>query len=138
MKCKNNLRQLATGAIQYIDQYGKGRYFPKELSIIYTSKIILDPSIYVCPDDVDPHDLVKGLPCSYESAFDRAGFLLPDRMDGWVVPELDADRVSHRYLDGAASLSGVDKAFDRASQVLRKDSCASEATCERLQPCPFC
>jgi type II secretory pathway pseudopilin PulG len=27
MKCKCNMRQLGTGMIQYLDQYGKGRYY---------------------------------------------------------------------------------------------------------------
>jgi len=73
MKCKNNLRQLATGAIQYIDQFGKGRYYPKTLATLYTSKILAAPGLFECPEDVATAVLVEGVKTSYDSAFDRAG-----------------------------------------------------------------
>jgi prepilin-type processing-associated H-X9-DG protein len=73
MKCKNNLRQLATASIQYIDQYGKGRCYPKSLAEIYTSKLLTVPDLFRCPDGQAPTQLAEGVMTSYESAFDRAG-----------------------------------------------------------------
>ena len=73
MKCKNNLRQLGTAAIQYIDQFGKGRYYPKTLATLYTSGLLKQPDLFGCPQDAPTTDLVEGVKTSYESAFDRAG-----------------------------------------------------------------
>jgi prepilin-type processing-associated H-X9-DG protein len=68
MKCMNNLRQLGTGMIQYIDQYGKGRYYswpgPQKPSFIggqwvasmYWTKMLCEPDLYVCPKSGDEND----------------------------------------------------------------------------------
>lgn len=64
-KCSNNLRQLGTGMIQYIDQFGKGRFYSwpgtKDASFngaqwitsLYWTSMISDPEIFICPSTVD-------------------------------------------------------------------------------------
>ena len=79
MKCKNNLRQLGTGSIQWIDQYGKGRSYPPSLTNLWDDKLLTEPGIYECPSDTNPPKLANGTPCSYECAFDRAGVQFPDK-----------------------------------------------------------
>jgi len=61
MKCKGNLRQLGTGMIQYIDQFGKGRYYtwpgPQKPSFngtqwvasMYWVSLLNEPDLYICP-----------------------------------------------------------------------------------------
>jgi len=68
MKCVGNLRSLGTGMIQYIDQYGKGRYYtwpgPREASFngaqwiasMYWTSMINEPDIYLCPGSGDDND----------------------------------------------------------------------------------
>ncbi len=69
MKCKSNLRQLGTGMIQYIDQYGKGRYYTwpntekasfngsQWIASMYWTSLIREPDLYLCPSSVDDnHD----------------------------------------------------------------------------------
>jgi prepilin-type processing-associated H-X9-DG protein len=65
MRCKNNLRMLGTGMIQYIDQYGKGRYYtwpgPQKPSFtggqwvasMYWVSLLNEPDIYICPKSGD-------------------------------------------------------------------------------------
>ena len=67
-KCKNRLRSLGTAMIQYIDQYGKGRYYswpgPQEarfngaqwIASMYWTGILTDPDIFNCPSSVDDND----------------------------------------------------------------------------------
>jgi prepilin-type processing-associated H-X9-DG protein len=73
MKCKNNLRQLGTGMIQYIDQYGGGRYYtwpgPQKASFtggqwvasMYWTKLLCEPDLYVCPKSGDRNNKGKAL-----------------------------------------------------------------------------
>ena len=68
MKCKNNLRQLGTGMIQYIDQFGKGRYYTwpgqttasfngaQWLASMYWTSLLNEPDLYICPSSVDDND----------------------------------------------------------------------------------
>jgi len=68
MHCKNNLRQLGTGMIQYIDQYGKGRYYtwpgPRKASFngaqwiasMYWVSLLNEPDLFICPSSVDDND----------------------------------------------------------------------------------
>ncbi|MDP6357983.1 MAG: type II secretion system protein [Planctomycetota bacterium] len=68
MKCKNNLRQLGTGMIQYIDQYGKGRYYTwpntaaatfdgaQWIGSMYWTSLLNEPDLYLCPSSVDDND----------------------------------------------------------------------------------
>jgi prepilin-type N-terminal cleavage/methylation domain-containing protein/prepilin-type processing-associated H-X9-DG protein len=68
MKCKNNLRQLGTGMIQYIDQYGKGRYYTwpgmqsagfdggQWVASMYWVSLLNEPDLYICPSSVDDND----------------------------------------------------------------------------------
>jgi prepilin-type processing-associated H-X9-DG protein len=79
MQCKNNLRQLATGMIQYVDQYGKGKYFPWPgrqrqrfqgrhwIGELYRSDLILDYEAFICPSSIDDND--KGGHFRYGSPF---------------------------------------------------------------------
>ncbi|MDP6355201.1 MAG: hypothetical protein QF473_08885 [Planctomycetota bacterium] len=68
MKCKGNLRCLGTGMIQYIDQYGKGRYYTwpnterasfngsQWIASLYWTSLINERDIYLCPSSVDDND----------------------------------------------------------------------------------
>ncbi|MBI2194442.1 MAG: type II secretion system protein [Planctomycetes bacterium] len=68
MKCKNNLRQLGTGMAQYIDQFGKGRYYtwPSQKAAsfngaqwiisLYWVSLLNEPDLYICPSTVDDND----------------------------------------------------------------------------------
>ena len=68
MRCKNNLRQLGTGMIQYIDQFGKGRYYtwpgPQKASFngaqwiasMYWVALLNEPDLYICPTSTDDND----------------------------------------------------------------------------------
>ncbi len=68
MKCKSNLRQLGTGMIQYIDQYGKGRYYTwpntekasfngsQWIASMYWTSLLNEPDLYLCPSSVDDND----------------------------------------------------------------------------------
>ena len=106
MSCKNNLKQLAIGAIQYVDVFGKGRHFPKKLSIIYTSKIVGELEVYACPADVDPQKIAEGLESSYGSAFDRAGFQILDRMPSNYIMIWER-KPAHRGRRNAAFFDGL-------------------------------
>lgn len=68
--CKNNLRQIAIASIQYVDQHGDQRYYPKSLAALVEKKVITEPRVFVCPQDSSPRKL-EGLECSYESAFEK-------------------------------------------------------------------
>ena len=68
MKCKNNLRQMGTGMIQYIDQFGKGRYYTwpgqgkasfdgaQWIASMYWTSLLNEPDLYLCPSSVDDND----------------------------------------------------------------------------------
>jgi len=68
MKCKSNLRQMGTGMIQYIDQFGKGRYYtwpgPRQASFnggqwiasMYWVSLLNEPDLYICPSSIDDND----------------------------------------------------------------------------------
>jgi len=68
MQCKNNLRQLATGMIQYVDQYGKGKYFPWPgrqrqrfrgrhwIGELYRTDLVLEYDAFICPSSIDDND----------------------------------------------------------------------------------
>ena len=68
MQCKNNLRQLATGMIQYVDQYGKGKYYPWPgrqrqrfegrhwIGELYRTSLVLEYEAYICPSSIDDND----------------------------------------------------------------------------------
>ena len=79
MRCKNNLRQLGTGMIQYIDQFGKGRYYtwpgPQKASFngaqwiasMYWVSLLNEPDLYICPSSVDENDSGGNLGRSFTS-----------------------------------------------------------------------
>ena len=64
MKCRNNLRQLGQAMCQYLDNFGKSRYYPFPmvtggfngdhwLSTLYWSGTITESGVYLCPSTVD-------------------------------------------------------------------------------------
>ena len=67
-RCRNNLRQLGTGMIQYIDQFGKGRYYtwpgPRKASFngaqwiasMYWVSLLNEPDLYLCRATADGND----------------------------------------------------------------------------------
>ena len=78
MACVNRLRQLAVACTMYLDAVGGHRFFPKTLSELYTSKIVGEPTLFVCPNDRNPVRTADGLLVSYESIFDLAPVQLTD------------------------------------------------------------
>ena len=66
--CRNNLRQLGTGMIQYIDQFGKGRYYtwpgPQKASFngaqwiasMYWVSLLNEPDLYICRNTEDDNE----------------------------------------------------------------------------------
>ena len=68
MSGKNHLRQLGTGMIQYIDQYGKGRYYTwpntekasfngsQWIASMYWTSLLNEPDLYLCPSSWDDND----------------------------------------------------------------------------------
>lgn len=69
MKCKSNLRHLGTAMVQYIDQFGKGRYYtwpgPQKASFngaqwiasLYWVGLLNEPDIYLCSKSGDENDM---------------------------------------------------------------------------------
>jgi prepilin-type processing-associated H-X9-DG protein len=68
MTCSSGPRQLGTGMIQYIDQYGKGRYYTwpntpmtsfngaQWIASMYWTSLLNEPGLYLCPSSVDDND----------------------------------------------------------------------------------
>ena len=68
MHSKSNLRNLGTGMIQYIDQFGKGRYYtwpgPRKASFtgaqwiasMYWVSLLSEPDLYICSSIRDDND----------------------------------------------------------------------------------
>jgi len=68
MSCKGNLRNLGTGMIQYIDQFGKGRYYswpgPQKatfngaqwIASMYWVSLLNEPDLYICPSSRDDNE----------------------------------------------------------------------------------
>jgi len=68
MKCRGDLRQLGTGMIQYIDQFGKGRHYtwpgPQRASFngaqwiasMYWVSLLTEPDLYICPSTADANE----------------------------------------------------------------------------------
>lgn len=61
-RCKNNLRQIGTTHIQYVDQYGNSKYFswPNATfggdewhASLYWTTLIGEPNIFECPSSTD-------------------------------------------------------------------------------------
>jgi len=66
-----NLNRIAIGCAIYLNEHGDNRFYPKSLGELYDKKVLVDKSILVSPLDRNPPKLPNGLPCSYESCFDR-------------------------------------------------------------------
>jgi len=68
MSCKGRLRHLGTAMIQYIDQFGKGRYYtwpgPQKASFngaqwiasMYWTSLLNSPGLYICPSSRDDNE----------------------------------------------------------------------------------
>ena len=66
LKCRNNLKQLATALNQYIDHMGGSRFLPyienqqtgaEFLVAVYWSGIVDEPRLYICPSSSDDNNL---------------------------------------------------------------------------------
>lgn len=76
-KCKNNLKQIGAALQQYLDGPGEHRYFPRKLKDLIDSKILIEPIVYLCPED--PYDS-KEWHCSYGSVVEVTDKKLSDRL----------------------------------------------------------
>ena len=109
-RCKNNLRQLGMGMIQYIDQYGKGRYhsWPGKqkasfngaqwIASMYWTSLLNEPDLYNCPYSVDDNDdggelgrrftVLRDIDVSYAGHDGRMGVIV-DKMPSNTVMMCD-------------------------------------------------
>jgi len=71
MKCRSNLKQIATAMTQYVDTFGDHRYYPfpkgsslatyngaQWLAALYWAGTMTEPALFLCPSSVD--DNVSG------------------------------------------------------------------------------
>ena len=70
-RCKNNLRNLALGAVQHMDQFCAGKSYPPSIYDPWRGSI-LPAECYLCPSDKSPRAGPEGVKCSYRSALDLA------------------------------------------------------------------
>jgi prepilin-type processing-associated H-X9-DG protein len=70
----DNLNQIGKGALIYLVG-GDNRLYPGSLGDLFDKKVLADKALLVSPLDPNPPKLRNGLPCSYESVFDK----YPDR-----------------------------------------------------------
>jgi hypothetical protein len=99
-RCKNNLKIIGTACLQYIDEEGGGRYYPKDLRGISGTVLASEQGVFICPssrDRLSPGRFV----CSYECIFELAqkhleDSLPPDMLMVWDKPG------NHRGLRGVA------------------------------------
>jgi len=68
VQAMNNQRQITVAAMMYVQD--KGTY-PKSLSDLLDGGILENRAILVDARDANPPALANGVPCSYESVFDR-------------------------------------------------------------------
>ncbi len=68
---RNNLNQIMKGLATYLNEHGDNRFYPRSLGELWDRKVLPDPGVFVSPLDDNPPKLPNGLPCSYESCFDR-------------------------------------------------------------------
>jgi len=95
---ESSLRRLAAGALEHVDKFGDGEWYPKSLEDVYTSKIVTDKELFISPDDHEPAQFKKGLRSSYQSAFDISPVALPDSVpnDLLMIWERKADEDGDR------------------------------------------
>ena len=70
--CENHIGQLALASKIFSVPKGDGIHYPRTMAELYTSGMIPDPTVFLCPDDKSPVELAEGLKTSYESALDLA------------------------------------------------------------------
>ena len=88
MKCRSNLRRIGIAGVQYLDQKGEQKWFPRKLEDLVTAKIIDEPTVFICPCTDDKPQPGKFV-CSYESAFDRLGVRTDDSVPGDLLHTWD-------------------------------------------------
>ncbi|MDP6113827.1 MAG: hypothetical protein QGG53_18360 [Planctomycetota bacterium] len=120
-KCKNNLRQLGTGMIQYIDQYGKGRYYSwpgtqkasfngaQWIATMYWTSLLNEPDLYLCPFSVDDNDdggelgrrftVLRSIDVSYAGRDGRMGAIV-DKMPSNTLMMCDDSEGPPNHDDG--------------------------------------
>ena len=125
MQCKNHLRQLATGMIQYVDQYGKGKYYSWPgrnrarffgrhwIASLYWTDLVLNHEVYLCPSTVDDNDeggrlrrrwrrrFVGEHDCSYMGRVGNGkGVIIDSRVDGSTLMMSDDTNDPDNHDDG--------------------------------------
>jgi prepilin-type processing-associated H-X9-DG protein len=125
MKCKGNLRNLGTGMIQYIDQYGKGRYYTwpntekasfngsQWIASMYWTSLLNEPDLYLCPSSVDDNDdggelgrkftTIRDMDVSYAGRDGRLGVIV-DKMPSNTVMMCDDTDDPPNHDDGVNML----------------------------------
>jgi len=121
-KCKSNLRQLGIGMIQYIDQYGKGRYYswpgPQEASFsgsqwiasLYWTSLYNQPDLFICPGSADGNQAGANLgrrftrlgagDVSYAGRNGMMGTILDKMPSNTVMMSDDSEGPNHHPRDG--------------------------------------
>ena len=61
IQCKTNMDNIGKGMLLYKVDYGKNVRFPDEnggkfIAVLYTTKLVVEPKIYICPSTTDEFD----------------------------------------------------------------------------------
>ncbi|MDP6355202.1 MAG: DUF1559 domain-containing protein [Planctomycetota bacterium] len=146
MKCKSNLRQLGTGMIQYIDQYGKGAASfngSQWIASMYWTSLLNEPDLYLCPSSVDDNDYggelgrkftsIRDMDVSYAGRDGRLGVIV-DKMPSNTLMMCDDGEYPPNHDDGV-NLLYFDAHVEWSSSVSpRSDGEAGKATIGKDSP----
>ena len=79
---EKDLDAICLAMSTYLKDFGKNRLFPRSIAELLDKGIITDKAVFVSTLDPEPPKLPNGLPCSYQTAFDRH----PDRVFIDILP----------------------------------------------------
>jgi prepilin-type processing-associated H-X9-DG protein len=120
----DNLNQIGKGALIYLVG-GDNRLYPGSLGDLFDKKVLADKALLVSPLDPNPPKLRNGLPCSYESVFDkypdrefRLGFP-PNQIMAWNRQPVAQGRRYVLFVDGHVELMDEAK-FQQALKAVEE------------------
>jgi prepilin-type processing-associated H-X9-DG protein len=123
--CINNLRQIGIASVQYFDSIGDHRHYPPSLKALFDDEVIMEPAVFVCPDDETPDE---GWHCSYDSIFDMTdekltGPLRADLMMAWDNEPRHGEGRCVVFVDGHAKYlkeAEFQRRLERVQKVLEE------------------